>query len=82
VFSADMESPFHLQSLPRMTTRRSGISTTHSTQAGLNAKVGAELKLGRVSFGLSYIMGLTLNSGIGVQSGTGLLGANATFWFE
>jgi hypothetical protein len=50
-------------------------------QAGLNAKVGADLKLGPVSFGLSYIMAMNLDNGFYVRTGSGLLGAQILFWF-
>ena len=42
-------------------------------QAGLNAKAGADIKLGPVSFGLSYIMAMNIDNGlyIGTRSGLG-----------
>ena len=49
-------------------------------QAGLNAKVGADIKVGPVSFGLSYIMALNLDNGIHVTTGSGMLGATILFW--
>jgi hypothetical protein len=55
---------------------------THSpaTQAGLNFKAGADLKLGPISVGLSYIMALNISNGIDVTTGSGLLGASVLFW--
>jgi len=50
------------------------------TQAGLNAKVGADVKLGKISAGLSYIMELNLDNGIDVNTSSGLLGASVLFW--
>jgi hypothetical protein len=50
-------------------------------QAGLNAKVGADLKLGPVSLGLSYIMAMNLDNGFYVRTASGLLGAQVLFWF-
>ena len=50
-------------------------------QAGLNAKVGADIKLGPISVGASYIMALNLANGVNVQTSTGLLGVQVLFWF-
>jgi hypothetical protein len=55
-------------------------SQSPPTQAGLNAKIGADVKLGQLSFGLSYIMALNLNNGIDVKTSCGLLGVNVLFW--
>lgn len=49
-------------------------------QAGLNAKIGADIKLGSISFGASYIMALNLDNGVNVQTSTGLLGVQVLFW--
>ena len=49
-------------------------------QAGLNAKVGADLRLGSASVGLSYIMAMNLDDGIRIRTGYGLLGAHFLFW--
>jgi hypothetical protein len=49
-------------------------------QAGLNAKIGADIVLGPVSFGLSYIMALNIKNSVSVQTSTGLLGAQVLFW--
>ena len=55
-------------------------SNSPPTQAGLNAKVGADVKLGPFSVGLSYIMELNLNNGFDVKTNSGLLGVNVLFW--
>ena len=49
-------------------------------QVGLNAKIGADLVFGPISFGLSYIMAMNLASGVHVATTTGLLGAQIMFW--
>ncbi|OHD72810.1 MAG: hypothetical protein A2177_09085 [Spirochaetes bacterium RBG_13_68_11] len=49
-------------------------------QVGLNAKVGADVMLGPVSIGASYIMALNLESGIHVSTSSGLLGIQILFW--
>jgi hypothetical protein len=49
-------------------------------QVGLNAKVGADILLGPISVGLSYIMELNINNGVQVSTGSGLLGLNVMFW--
>jgi hypothetical protein len=51
-----------------------------AVQAGLNAKIGADIKLGPISFGLSYIMALDITNGIDVSTSSGLLGAQVLFW--
>jgi hypothetical protein len=55
-------------------------SNSPPTQAGLNFKAGADLMLGSVSVGLSYIMVLNLNNGFDIKTGSGLLGASVLFW--
>jgi hypothetical protein len=50
-------------------------------QAGLNAKIGADIKLGSISVGASYLMALNLANGVNVQTGSGLLGVDVMFWF-
>lgn len=49
-------------------------------QAGLNAKVGADLVIGPISFGLSDIMAMNIDNGLYVNTGSGLLGAQVLFW--
>jgi hypothetical protein len=51
-----------------------------AAQAGLNAKIGADLVFGPIQFGLSYIMTLNLASGVNVATRSGLLGAQVIFW--
>lgn len=51
-------------------------------QVGLNAKIGADIKLGPISFGLSYIMALSITNGIHPNTGSGLLGAQVLYWLE
>jgi len=51
-----------------------------AVQAGLNAKAGADLMLGPISVGLSYIMALNLDNGINVKTSSGLLGLDVLFW--
>jgi hypothetical protein len=51
------------------------------TLLGFNAKANADIKLGRISFGLSYIMGLIVEDGVKLDKSTGMLGANVLFWF-
>jgi hypothetical protein len=50
-------------------------------QTGLNAKIGADIKLPMISLGVSYIMALNLANGVNVQTSTGLLGVQLLFWF-
>jgi hypothetical protein len=49
-------------------------------QAGFNAKVSADVKLGPISAGLSYIMDLNLDGGIDLETSSGLLGAQVLLW--
>jgi hypothetical protein len=56
--------------------------TSPPVQAGLNAKVGADVMLGPISFGLSYIMALNIDNGIDIKTSSGLLGVNVTFWMK
>jgi hypothetical protein len=55
--------------------------TNSGAQVGVNAKVGADLMLGKISAGLSYIMNLNINNGVQINTGAGLLGVNIMFWF-
>lgn len=53
---------------------------SHATQAGLNAKVGADLRLGTIMIGASYIMALDIaDYNFSVESSSGLLGAHVLF---
>jgi hypothetical protein len=49
-------------------------------QAGFNAKIGADLMLGRMSVGLTYIMAMNIDNGVDVNTRSGLLGAQVLFW--
>lgn len=49
-------------------------------QAGLNSKVGADVRLGPISVGMSYIMSLNINDGIDINTSSGLLGAQVLYW--
>jgi len=51
-----------------------------AVQVGLNAKLGADLMLGPISIGASYIMVLNLQNGIHVTTSSGLLGIQILFW--
>ncbi|GAB1483562.1 hypothetical protein MASR2M78_23780 [Treponema sp.] len=50
-------------------------------QAGLNAKVSADVVFGPISCGLSYIMSMNLDNGLAVKTGSGLLGASILYWY-
>ena len=47
---------------------------------GFNIKANADLKLGRVTVGLSYLTGLVIDGGLAWDKSTGLLGASVLFW--
>ena len=49
-------------------------------QVGLNAKIGADLMLGPISIGASYIMAMNLQNGIHIGTSSGLLGIQILFW--
>jgi len=49
-------------------------------QAGLNVKIGADIKVGPVSVGISYIMALGITNGIDITTSSGLLGVQVLFW--
>jgi hypothetical protein len=46
---------------------------------GLNLKANADVKLGRLTLGLSYITGLIVDDGVAWDRSTGLLGASVLF---
>ncbi len=49
-------------------------------QAGLNTKVGAELRIGAITVGASYIMALDItDNSFSVEKSSGLLGAHVLF---
>lgn len=55
--------------------------TDRARQAGLNSRVGADVLLGPVSVGASYIMALDIqDGGFSVETSSGLLGAHVKFW--
>lgn len=54
----------------------------HPIQAGLNAKLGADILFGPISLGLTYIMALDIGKDVVVHSNVGLLGAQIIFWLE
>jgi len=54
--------------------------TGMAIQAGLNAKAGADIRLGPVSLGLTYIMALNIGNEVVIHSSTGLLGAQVLVW--
>jgi hypothetical protein len=47
---------------------------------GCNIKVNADIKIKRLSLGLSYITGLVIDGGIAWDKSTGMLGASILFW--
>lgn len=49
-------------------------------QTGLNVKVSADVKISRLSVGLSYIMDLLIDGGIDINTSSGLLGAQVLLW--
>jgi hypothetical protein len=56
---------------------------TDPVMAGYNIKANADVKLGRFSVGLSYIMDLIVEDGlfdVKLNRSTGMLGANVLFW--
>ena len=53
------------------------IGESSPVQSGLNAKLSADIKLGRLSVGLSYIMDFT---DFNLDTSAGLLGAQVLFW--
>jgi hypothetical protein len=54
---------------------------TDPAMLGFNAKANADVKLGPLSVGLSYIMAVNFDSGVALDRSTGMLGANVLFWF-
>lgn len=47
---------------------------------GLNLKANADLKLGRLSVGVSYLVALDATDGISLRRGSGLLGLSLLIW--
>ncbi len=63
-----------------------GINGTYNFQngsfeKGFNAKANADLKFGKFSVGLTYILDVNLENGIHWNLSSGLLGANVMYWF-
>jgi hypothetical protein len=56
------------------------IGEDQALDAGFNAKLNADVKLKKISVGLSYIMDLNLDGGIDLDTSAGLLGATVLFW--
>jgi len=52
-----------------------------SLDKGFNVKLNGDVKLGKLSVGLTYIMDLTVDDGIDLDASSGLLGASVLFWF-
>jgi len=57
-----------------------GCGGAMSDMLGWNIKANADIKLGRISLGLSYITGLVVDDGIAWDKSTGMLGASVLFW--
>jgi hypothetical protein len=55
-------------------------SNNSGGQIGLNAKLGADVLLGPISVGASYIMEFNGANGVQVNTGSGLLGLDVLFW--
>ncbi len=53
-----------------------------AVQAGFNAKVGADVMVGPISVGLSYIMTMNLDNGLAVRTSSGLLGLQVLYWMK
>jgi hypothetical protein len=49
-------------------------------QNGLNFKLNADVKIKRLSIGLTYITDLNLDGGIDIDTSAGLLGATVLLW--
>lgn len=53
---------------------------SYPIQAGLNAKIGADVKLGAVTMGLSYIMAMNVSNGLYINTASGLFGVQFLYW--
>jgi|WetSurMetagenome_2_1015567.scaffolds.fasta_scaffold345743_2 hypothetical protein len=53
---------------------------SYPIQAGINAKIGTDVKLGPVTVGLSYIMAMNIDNGLYVNTTSGLLGIQCLYW--
>ena len=56
------------------------IGESEALDTGFNAKLNADVKLSKISVGLSYIMDLNLDSGVDLDTSAGLLGATVLLW--
>ena len=56
------------------------IGESKPLDTGFNAKLNADVKLSKISVGLSYVMDLNLDGGVDVDTSAGLLGATVLFW--
>jgi hypothetical protein len=52
-----------------------------SFDKGFNAKMNADLKFGKLSVGLTYLIDVDVENGIHWDLSSGLLGATVLFWF-
>ena len=48
---------------------------------GFNAKANADLKFGRFSVGLTYLLDIQVDNGVNWDLSSGLLGATVMYWF-
>jgi hypothetical protein len=62
---------------PNLTTNFAGGGVL---QAGLNAKASADVLLGPISIGVSYMMALDIGNGILINTKAGLVGGQILFW--
>jgi hypothetical protein len=63
-----------------------GVNGTYNFQdgsfdKGFNAKANADLKFGKFSVGLTYIIDVAVDNGIKWNLSSGLLGAQVMYWF-
>ena len=56
------------------------IQTQPIVQTGMNAKIGADVMLGDLSVGASYIMALKYNDHVDIYNRSGLLGFQVMVW--
>jgi hypothetical protein len=56
------------------------IQTKPIVQTGMNAKIGADVMLGKMSVGASYIMALKYNDHVDLYTRSGLLGFQVLVW--
>ena len=56
------------------------LGESDAVHTGFNAKLNADVKLSKISVGLSYVMDMNIDGGIDVDTSAGLLGASVLFW--